>query len=514
MAVTRYVLVAACGVLASGALPPIGAWPLLLALAPLFVLVADSARLRHAFWLGFWFALPFFALHIWWLPASFSVSFGPFFWLVFPLLLLALAAIWGGTTWLARLAGGRGLMTLALLPTLWVLVEWARSQGYLGFPWGVLGYAWLDTPVGQLADTVGVYGLSLVGTLSAALAATPFVRGDASRQKPAWLGGRRSRAHLWLAPLAGVLLLGGAWTIGSWKLAQPLPDTTSQALLVQPNADPFARITAVRAESELDTLTTLTEQGARALPTPPDLVIWPEGAVLGLPVTGVPGRDVRDRIAAAAPASTIVFGTRVREGDQSFNTVYAMVDGQLIDRYDKRVLVPFGERWPFLEVAAPIYRAVFALFGLPLLIDTTPGDAFSTLSTPAGTIGAYICYESVFPQVTSAMVVRHDADVLVNITNDAWFARGAGARQHYDMGRMRAIETGRYLLRAGNDGITAAVDPRGRTITELTRGTAGTLVAPYALRDEPTPYLRFGGLLLPIVATMAALTAAASVLRR
>lgn len=511
---SRYVLVAATGALVSGALPPLGAWPLLLALVPLFVMVSDSARSSHAFWLGFWFALPFFTLHIWWLPASFSVSFGPFFWLVFPLLLLGLAAIWGGSTWLARVAGGRGRMALALLPALWVLVEWARSQGYLGFPWGTFGYAWLDTPVAQVADTVGVYGLSLITTFLAALAATPFVRGDPSREKPAYLGGRRSRMHLWLAPLAGAVLLGGAWLIGSWKLAQPLPETSARALLVQPNADPFARITAVRADRELATLASLTEQGVRSMAEPPALVVWPEGAVLGLPVTGAPGLDTRERIAASAAGSVTLFGTRVREDGDSFNTVYAMVDGMLVDRYDKRVLVPFGERWPFLEVAAPLYRAIFALFGLPLLVDTVPGDAFSTLGTPAGVVGAYVCYESVFPQVTYSMVRGGGAEVLVNVTNDAWFARGAGARQHYDMGRMRAIETGRYLLRAGNDGITGAVDPRGRTIVELTRGVAGTLVAPYSLRQDHTPYIRYGRLLLPIVATYAAFVAAGAALRR
>ena len=510
----RYVLVAAAGAIVSGALPPLGGWFLLLALVPLFVLVADGERLADAFWLGFWFALPFFALHIWWLPASFAVPFGPFFWLIFPLLLLALSIIWGGTTWLSRLVGGRGRLTLAILPVAWVLVEWARSQGYLGFPWGIFGYAWLDTPVAQLADVIGVYGLSLLSTAAAALIAAPFVRGPSAARGGGMASRGRTGVREWLVPVLAVLLVGAAWWAGSLDLARPLPATTSRALLVQPNADPFARITAAQAEMELNTLTSLTEQGVRALVDPPDLVVWPEGAVLGLPVEGAVGAETRARIEAAAPDSAIVFGTRMREGDASYNTAVAMVDGRIVDRYHKRVLVPFGERWPFLEVAAPVYRAVFGLFGLPMLVDTTPGEAFTSLQTPVGALGTYICYESVFPQATAAMVARGGADVLINITNDAWFARGAGARQHFDMGRMRAIETGRWMLRAGNDGITAVVDPRGRTVAELQRGTAGTLVAEYALLGGLTPYVRFGGLLIPLLTAYAALLAVVGALRR
>ena len=509
----RYVLVAAAGAVASGALPPLGAWPLLAAFVPLFAYVAEAARAREAFWLGFWFALPFFLLHIWWLPASFAVPFGPLFWLVFPLLLLALSAIWGATTWLARLVGGRGTATLALLPALWVLVEWARSQGYLGFPWGAVGYAWLDAPVAQLADTIGLYGLSLLGTTLAALLATPFVRDEDRDRRPAWLVGRGRRPGRWLAPVAAVLLLGGGWLVGTVKLRSPVAEGTLRALLVQPDADPFARVTAAQAEQELATLTNLTTQGIRALAERPDLVVWPEGAVLGLTATGPQGAAVRERIQAAAPDATVVFGARVREGSRSYNSVLALDDRQIVDRYDKRVLVPFGERWPFIEIATPLYRAIFGLFGLPLLADTTPGDAFDPLATAAGSLAVYVCYESVFPQATTAMV-RDGAQLLVNVTNDAWFARGAGARQHFDMGRMRTIETGRWLIRSGNDGITAAVDPRGRVTAELGRGIAGSLVVDVALASGRTPYVRFGGLLMPLLATYAALIAVGAALRR
>ena len=169
---------AASGALLSQALPPTGVWPLFLALVPLFVLVAEAPTARRAFWLGASFALPFFAIYILWLPRSFSqpTMLGSFFWGVFPLLLAALCLIWGAVTFLARLLGGRGAGTLWLLPGFWVLTEWLRTQGYLGFPWGTLGYLWLGSPAAQVASTVGVYGLSLLATAAAALVAAPFVR--------------------------------------------------------------------------------------------------------------------------------------------------------------------------------------------------------------------------------------------------------------------------------------------------------------------------------------------------
>jgi len=134
----------------------------------------------------------------------------------------------------------------------------------------------------------------------------------------------------------------------------------------------------------------------------------------------------------------------------------------------------------------------YLLFGLPLLASTSPGAAPEPLFTPLGRLAAYICYESVFPQVQRRQVAD-GARLLVLGTNDAWFARGAGAEQHFDMGRLRAIETRRWLLRAGNDGVTAAVDPLGRTVARLERGVAGTLTAPFALETGLTPWVRLGG---------------------
>ena len=470
----------ACGTILTLALPPTGFWPALLALVPLFALTASAAGPRRAFALGFWFGVGFFGLYLLWLPASLSQPdwFGPFFWALYPPLVAILGCFWGLTCSLSRLVGGRGRATLLLLPAAWTLSELLRASGYFAFPWGTLGYMWLDTPVAQLADLIGVNGLSLLSLALVALVAVPFSG-----------SGRSARGAGLLAPLAALLLLGGSWLAGSQRHWNAEP-TTHTALLVQPDLDPFGRLGTPR--SELLVQTQLTADGLRG--GTPDLVVWPEGSLLGLDVEGPGGPDILREIQAAAPESPFVIGGRGWSERGAHNRAWLLSGSQLSGSYDKSVLVPFGETWPFMDSLAGLYRFVFGLLQIGMLQNTAPGLDRPALPFAAGAAGVYICYESVFPQVT-ADLARNGAGVLVNITNDAWFARGNGARQHYDMGRMRAIETRRYVLRAGLDGITGVVDPAGTSVAELPRDTPGSLTADFSLSERQTPYVRHGSLL-------------------
>jgi len=495
--------VAVSGALLSMALPPTGVWPLFLALVPLFALVARAPSARRAFWLGASFALPFFAIYILWLPRSFSqpTMLGPFFWGVFPLLLAALCLIWGAVTFLARLLGGRGPGTLWLLPGFWVLTEWARTQGYLGFPWGTLGYLWTGSPAVQTASVFGVYGLILLAVVAAALVAAPFVP---PRRGPP--GGAR-----WLSPVLAAVLVAGAMLWGAADLRRPLPAPDRTAVLVQGNVDPFGR--AVSPAGDLGIHTNLTRRAVERLGHPPTFVIWPEGAVLGYALEGAAGQSTRAAIQDSAPGSAFIVGGRAFDAGKYYNSAYSVADATVLDRYDKAYLVPFGERWPLLETARPLYRAIFGLLHLPMLVNTAAGPGPVPLRTPHGPVATYICYESVFPQVQRVMV-RDGARVLVNITNDAWFSKGNGAEQHFLMGNLRAIATGRYLLRAGNDGITAVVDPHGRVLQRLPRHVAAALTAHFAFRDTITPFVRYGRWYVPALAVLTLLVTLVVLARR
>ncbi len=490
-AVTTYLVVAACGALATLSLPPTGWWPLAFVLGGLFAAVANARSRRRAFGLGFWFGLPFFAVYLAWLPASLGDLLGPAFWALHPLLVLALACIWGLTTLASwAVAGGGGRRTLWLLPVAWVAVGWARTQGYFAFPWGTFGYAWLDTPIGQLAAAVGVYGLSLFVTVPAALLALPLVSPRTGSGSPT--------GRLLLAPAAALLLLAVAWERGGAVLDAAdarLEAPTRLALLVQGDVDAFGR--AQGAAADLRTHVELTRAAvaeARSSGAPPyDMVVWPEGAVIGYQLDGPGAAPLYEEITAPARAAAFIVGGRRYEGTRSYNSLYSLHDGEKVDRYDKHYLVPFGERWPFHESLSWLYDGIFGLMGLPPLLSTSAGAPPGTLDTQLGPVAAFVCYESVFPQVQRRQVAE-GARLLVLGTNDAWFARGAGAEQHFDMGRMRAIETRRWLLRAGNDGVTASVDPLGRTVARLDRGVRGTLTAPFGLSDALTPWVRFGHL--------------------
>lgn len=511
-------LAAACGLLLSLALPPLGWWPFAFTLAPVFALIARAQTSRRAFWLGAAFAAPFFALYILWLPRSFAELFGAGFWVVYPFLLAALALFWGLTTWAAwRLAAlGRGAArratakwTLVYLPVLWVLVEWARTQGYFAFPWGTLGYTWLDTPVAQLAAFGGVYGLSLLVVVPAAVLAWPWARVDSPR------------AGTVVASLVvASALVGAAFWLGSGAsrdapalIGEVDPPGALRALLVQGDVDPFARTSS--ASHDLGVHLLLTEDGvaaaAEAGRRPFDLVIWPEGAVLGIDLTKADAAPLREAITAAAPGATFVIGGRVYDGVKSFNSLLALRRGAVVGRYDKHYLVPFGERWPLYETLNGVYAAVFRSFGLPLLASTSAGERVLPITTGVGPAGAFICYESVFPQVARQLVAR-GAEVLVLGTNDAWFGLGAGATQHFDMGRLRAVETRRWLLRAGNDGITAFIDPWGRVVSEVPRGVPTTLAGSFETLSDLTFWVRYGSLLpwLLVASLLMALAASAA----
>jgi apolipoprotein N-acyltransferase len=478
----------ASGVVFAAALPPGGLWPLVAVLAVPFALIAQADSPRDAFSVAALFGLGFFGVYVVWLPMSFADLLGPYFWLLYPLMLIVLAVSWGLVGWAARLVAGPGAATLWLLPPLWVLVEWLRSQGYFAFPWGTLGYAWLETPVAQVASLAGVTGLSLLTAGLASALAAPFVLLERRRAR---------RAPAWLVAVPAITLLAVialAWWWGDRQVPPSPGPLEATALLVQGNVDPFGR--AVSAAQELDVHLAITELGVAAMAGPPDLVIWPEGAVIGFDVEGAGSEALRERIQAASPGSTFVVGGRAQatlETGQAlgFNSAFLIEQGQIRGRYDKHVLVPFGERWPLIDTFEGLYRGVFGALNLPLLTSTTPGPGPVPLAATLGALGTGICYESVFPDVSAAMVAA-GARVLIVITNDAWFARGHGARQHLDMGRMRAIETRRFLLRAANDGITGVVDPYGRLAAEYPRFTAGHLAVRFGLREEVTPFVRYG----------------------
>jgi len=391
----------------------------------------------------FWSMTGFFSLHLLFLPLSFVQLFGA----TGALLFLPLFALEGGFYALL------GLLVARLLPTLlgrlwgmafgWVILEWLRHLGPFAFPWGTLGYTLLPTPLIQVADLGGVLLASLLVTSLAAALATLTLRE--------------------IRPLALTLTVWGLTLL--YGLTRPeVAPPTQRALLVQGNLNPLDKV-----QGTAEPLPIYTRLSAAAA----DVVIWPETAVTDRDIPRLPAQPLL--IGVARPGQN-----RIEVWDRTFGGAY-----------DKRQRVPFAEYFPLRGPLAPVYHQVFRVLGLPDLTGLQDGRLDQPLTLRGSVYGAYVCYESVFPNI-ARQLVRNGATVLVNASNDGWFNAGDGVEQHFAMGRVRAIETRRYLLRAGNIGVTAVVNPLGRITQMLPTHRAGTLPARFELQRELTWYVRLG----------------------
>ncbi len=415
----------------------------------LFRAAADSAP-RRAFGITWITAAAMFGVMLSWLPQSLGATLGWGVSLLFPLLAGLLGL--GCTVVVAVTRWAAGRWTLWALPLAWVLLDALREEGPLAFPWGGLGYFLSETPLVQVAEWGGV---SLLGLLVGA-AASAVAAGS-------WPG-------LWVA-----LLWVGALAFGLTR--PPEGPGTRPALLVQGAVDPRAKVQA-DAEQEWRRYLSLTRAAGVTAGT---LVVWPEGAVPWPPPVGV-----------RVPAETAVLLGASVGGAVPRNSAFLMQGDAVMGRQDKVHLVPFGEFFPGQARWPGVYRTVFRSLRLPVLVGRVPGEAVGPVELGGFRVGVLICYESVFASQARALVGQ-GANVLVTPSNDAWFGGSRGAEQHFRMGRVRAVETRRWWVRVGNDGITAVVDPQGLVRARLPRFVPGTLPVAFSVREGVTLNVRWPG---------------------
>ena len=403
-------------------------------------------------------------------------------------------------------------LALLLSPFAWVALEMARTYLITGFPWDLLGYGVPFAGLRQIACVTGVYGLSFLAATTSALGAWAFLR---------W-GARWPR--LLLCAWAALLV------VGNWAIAPPAPTRGSNlALLVQPNV-PLDEASAVSWAPWLNptklnqlismSLETLSDQEKRedialdqtGLPhtVAPPLIIWAENPAPFYFTRDRVFRSAVERMARQSGAYAVV-NTIVPLGPgYSKITNSAVVldpEGHEILQYDKMHLVPFGEyvpSWAFPEKIGKITAEVGTF---------VPGTSYRVAPTPEGAIGVFICYEDIFPQLVRRIALA-GAQVLVNISNDAWYGDSAAAFQHLEMARFRAIENRRYLLRATNDGITALIDPYGRAEKQIPRHRATVLTANFSYRQGQTFYTRHGDVFAWLCAALAAAIIVAAISHR
>ena len=500
----RPLLAVLCGVLAAAALPP---WHVLPLLIPAFVglvwLLDGAPTPRAALFLGWCFGSGYFLLGLHWIAEPLLVDAARHAWLI-PFALVGLSgglAIFTGVTcalwaWLLRQGLIAGPGRIIALAALWTLLEWVRTWIFTGFPWNLLGYIWSpSTAMLQTASLTGIFGLSMVTVLAAAM---PALLGESAHL----------RRHIAPVVAATILLPAALFAYGSVRLAAaPAPGAALvpdvRLRIVQANIPQALKWRADRRLPNLRQHVAMSRQPAADGALMPTHVIWPETAV---PFFLANDTGARQLAATAVPAGGLLITGAPRSEELTGNTprrfwnsVHAIDGNAAIQAtYDKSHLVPFGEYVP-ARGFLPIDKLV------PGQGDFTPGAGRRSLrlsGLPA--VSVLVCYEAIFP---GAAVDRADRPQwILNLTNDAWFGARAGPSQHFAISRLRAIEEGLPLIRAANTGISGVVDPYGRILARLPVGQAGILDTdlPVALAG-PTLFARLGNTTLIWLMALAAL---------
>ncbi len=428
---------------------------------------------RRAAWLGFWFGFGLFTAGTWWLYISLNILGG--LWPpVAVLMMLCLTAIMGlfiaAKGWLTvYLAPSGGLLRLVIVaPAIWTIVEWLRGWIFSGFPWLSVGYSQPESLFGAFAPVAGVYGVTWVCALCAGLLLA-IIR-----------GGLLERCCAPALLLAGVACL---WWLNQQVWTRPT-GTELRVTLVQGAVPQDLKWKAAQLEPTLELYSELT-----LAQTDQDLVVWPEAAIPALPF------EVRDflvdmheqMVARDTQLFAGILTFDVEQGEY-LNTLWAI--GAEEGTYYKRHLVPFGEFFPVPDFVKRWLR----LMNLPSEDIARGTDDQELLLAKGVPVAATICYEIAFG--AEQLGFLPEAQLLVNVSNDAWFGDSFAPHQHLQMGQMRSLETGRYLLRATNTGITAVTTPDGSVAERIAQFEPGVLNAVVQPREGATPYVRYGNALI------------------
>ncbi len=357
------------------------------------------------------------------------------------------------------------------LAALWTVLEWVRGAFPLGgFTWGQLGVTQVDAPTLRLASIGGVWAVSFAVVLVAGMLLLAFER---------WGRGKAVSAAVLVSLAVGVVVA---------PIAIPLPAPDGRPVdvaAIQVDVSGVQDLTGDdedRAVAQLNVDRHLALSGA-----PPDLVVWGEGAL----DPGVTGDDALMRRVGDAIASVgvpTVAGAVTDDPDGTQHTVTLGFDGggQVVDRYEKVKLVPFGEYVPFRRGL----DWISATHQIP--VDRTPGTTIRLLSLPGlPPIGTPICYENSFPSIDRTMV-RRGAGFLIVVINNASYERTAASEQHLQMSRLRAVENGRWVVHAAVSGISAVIDHTGAVLQSRGLFEPATMRSAVVASRRTTLYTRLG----------------------
>jgi apolipoprotein N-acyltransferase len=461
------------GILLSFAFAPYGIFPLAV-LAPagllaLWLKVAPSAK--QAFRLGYLFGLGLFGSGVYWVFTSIHVIGGV------PTPLAALITA-GMVAILALFPACAGYLSnhffplqtteklLYAFPAIWVFIEWIRSWLFTGFPWLFLGYSQTNSPLKGFAPILSVYGVSLALTISSGLLVNAALQYKRKKIKALCFN---------LLAIAIIWGLGGLLSYIPWTITQGKPISVS---LVQGNIPQTLKWSPEHLQLSLDRYTQLTEP----LWGKSNIIIWPESAI------PLPLQNAEEFInaldkKAQESGSSLILGIPIRTQDNQsyYNSIITLGSNKHV--YNKRHLVPFGEYIPLTN----LLNKALQFMDIPMSEMREGNPLQQALIMGDIKILPSICYEIAFPDLMRNL--DKSINMLLVLTNDAWFGESNAEAQHLQMAAMRALEFHKPVLFASNDGITAVIDPNGKTEASLAQREIAILSVNVQPMYGSTPWL-------------------------
>lgn len=459
-------LAAIAGAILPLAFAPFNFYPLaILSLMGLF-LSWHKATAKQAFWRGGLFGLSMFGVGVSWIYVAIHV-FGQSGMLLAGLLTFLFVAFLASYIavlgWLIKKFSAADFTLkdyLLLLPVAWLGLELFRAWFLSGFPWLELGVSQIDGPLAGYAPIIGINGVSLLVAFTAALL----------------LYSVQNRVWLWLLPIVSLWVGGAALRHVDWTIPVSEPVKTT---IVQGNVPQHIKWNSEQLVNTLVLYQKMSESHWDS-----DLIVWPENA---LPTFYHQLQDfylTPLQQAAQSHQTDMLIGLPVRDdnGRDYYNSMLKLGENEAF--YHKRHLVPFGDYVPFEWL-----RGLIGFFNLPMSSFVAGTEEQPLLEVAGQKIGVSICYEDVFS--TEVLATLPQATMLVNATNNAWYGDSFAPHQHLQISRSRALETGRPLIRATTNGISAFVDEKGQILARTAQFEKATLTADIQPREGTTPYVNW-----------------------
>jgi apolipoprotein N-acyltransferase len=441
----------------------------IISLSILFYLWSETESTRESFILGYLFGFAMFGIGVNWLHISINLFGGVNLIgaLFFTYMLVAFISLYPALCGYLSARFFNRFYIIAL-PALWLFTEWCRGWVLTGFPWLNLGTSQTDSILASFAPIIGDYGISFIVCLSA-IAITILITGNLKQ--------RLSGSIVLILIVTSSLMLSDInWTNDNGK--------DISVTLVQGAIPQELKWKPEQRQKTYEIYSSLSEPFWSS-----DLIIWPETAIPSLYHLA---DDFISPIIEQKQYSNALFMSGLAYKDQTSNEYFNSI--LLIDNehrfYHKHHLVPFGEYLPFKAVLGEILR----FLKIPMS-DFSPGDRSQKLfETDKGIFGMSICYEDAYgAEIRQSLP---DANLLINVSNDAWFGDSMAPHQHLQIARMRALENGRYLLRSTNTGISAVIDNKGKIISRSPQFEPHALHAKVKLFVGETPYSHYGNSLI------------------